>query len=184
MMDEEIRIRDIMNKSPVIINRKASVLDATKEMKSEKVGSIIITEDGNPIGVLTESDILRKIVAEEKDASKISVDEIMSSPPIVIGPDANIEEAVRMMGKNKIRRLPVVEDGKLIGMVTERDILQSSPLLLDIVKEWAEITKDRLSYRKEKKYYSGKCEECGMLSDRLIEVNGRLLCESCAESLK
>ena len=173
-----------MNSNPVMINRKASVLDATKEMKSERVGSIIITENGKPIGVLTESDILRKIVAEEKDASKISVDEVMSSPPITIEPSAPIEEAVRIMGENKIRRLPVVENGKIVGMLTERDILQASPLLLDIIEEWAEITKDRLEYRKKKRYYSGKCEECGMLSDRLIEVNGRLLCESCAESLR
>ena len=173
-----------MNSNPVIINKKASVLDATKEMKSERVGSIIITENGKAIGILTESDILRKIVAEEKDASKISVEEVMSSPPITISPDARIEEAIRIMGRENIRRLPVVENGKLVGMITERDIMQASPMLIDILEEWAEITKERLSYRKEKKYFRGKCEECGMLSDHLIEVNGRLLCESCAEALR
>jgi len=183
-MDEVIRVRDLMNNNPVMIGRKASVLDATKEMKSERVGSIIITDNGKPIGVLTESDILRKIVAEEKNAAKISVDEVMSSPPITIDADATIQEAVRIMGKNKIRRLPVVKNGKLIGMITERDILQASPFLMDIMEEWAEIAKERISYRKGKKYYGGKCEECGMLSDRLIEVNGRLLCESCAENLR
>jgi len=184
-MDEVIRVRDIMNSNPVIISRKASVLDATKEMKSERVGSIIITENGKPIGVLTESDILRKIVAEEKDAAKTSVDEIMSSPPVTIEEDATIQEAVRMMGEHKIRRLPVVKNGKLVGMITERDILQASPFLMDIIEEWAEVARERLSYRKgEQKYYRGKCEECGMLSNRLIEVNGRLLCESCAEALR
>ena len=173
-----------MNSNPVIINKKASVLDATKEMKSERVGSIIIAENGKAIGILTESDILRKIVAEEKDAAKISVEEIMSSPPITIDINAPVEDAIRIMGKKNIRRLPVVEDGKLVGMITERDIMQASPMLIDIMEEWAEITKERISYRKGKKYYTGKCEECGMLSDRLIEVNGRLLCESCAEALR
>ena len=183
-MDEEIRIRDIMSTNPVMINKKASVLDATKEMKSERVGSIIIVEDGKPIGVLTESDILRKIVAEEKDPSKISVEEVMSKPPITISPDATIEEAVRLMGKHKIRRLPVVDKGKLVGMVTEKDIMQSSPLLLDIIEEWAEIVRERLSYRGAGKTMAGKCEECGMLSSRLVDVNGRLLCESCAELVR
>ncbi len=183
-MKENIRIKDIMNPSPVIINKKASVLDATKEMKSEKVGSIIIVENGKPIGVLTESDILRKIVAEEKDPSKICVEEVMSKPIITISPDASIEEAVRIMGKHKIRRLPVVDKDKLVGMVTEKDIMQFSPLLLDILEEWAEITKERISYRKTAKFMAGKCEECGMLSDRLVDVNGRLLCESCAESMR
>ena len=178
---EKICIRDIMSENPVMINKKASVLDAVKEMKSEMVGSIIVVEDGKPIGILTESDILSKIVAEEKDAAKVAVEEVMSSPPITISPDANIEEAVKIMGKYKIRRLPVVENGKLIGMVTERDIMQVSPLIMDIIEEWAEINRQRLAYRKEKKFMSGKCEECGMLSQRLLNVDGRLLCESCAE---
>lgn len=183
-MEAEIRIRDIMNANPVIINRKASVLDAAKEMKSEKVGSIIVVEDGRPIGVLTESDILRKIVAEKKDASEIAVEKIMSFPPITISPDEKIEEALRLMGKHKIRRLPVVKGEKLVGMVTERDILLFSPLLLNILEEWAKVTKERLSYEREGKFISGKCEECGMLSQRLRDINGRLLCESCAETMR
>jgi len=178
---EKICIRDIMSENPVMINKKASVLDAAKEMKSEMVGSIIIVEDGKPIGILTESDIMRKIVAEEKDPAKIAVEEIMSSPAITISPDAGIEEAVRIMGKHKIRRLPVVENEKLVGMVTERDLMQVSPLLMDIIEEWAEINRQRLAYKKERKFLTGKCEECGMLSQRLLNVNGRLLCESCAE---
>ncbi|HEC77273.1 MAG TPA: CBS domain-containing protein [Thermoplasmatales archaeon] len=181
---EEIRIRDIMNKSPVIINKKASVLDAVKEMVSEKVGSIIVVEDGKPIGILTESDIMKKIVAVEKNPAKICVDKVMSFPTVTISPDEKIERAVEIMGKKKIRRLPVVENGKLTGMVTERDIMQFSPLLLDIIEEWAEITRKRLEYKGREKYISGKCEECGMLSRRLSYVNGRLLCESCSEVLR
>ncbi len=181
---EKIRIRDIMNHSPVMISRKASVLDASKEMKSEKVGSIIVVEDGKPIGILTESDILRKIVAEEKNPAEVTVDEIMNSPVIVIEPDSGIEEAVRLMGKHRIRRLPVVKDGKLMGMVTEKDLMIASPLLLNIIEEWAQITRDRLEYKRGEKYFVGKCEECGMLTSRLRNVNGRLLCESCAEMMR
>ena len=181
---ERVRIRDIMNYNPVIINGKASVLDAAKEMKSEKVGSIIVVENGKPTGILTESDILRKIVAEEKNPADITVDKIMSSPLITISPDAGMDEAVRIMGKHMIRRLPVVENDKLVGMVTERDIMVISPLLMDIVEEWAEITREKLEYKRGEKYFPGKCEECGMLTTRLRNVNGRLLCESCAEMMR
>ncbi|RLF40981.1 MAG: CBS domain-containing protein [Thermoplasmata archaeon] len=184
LLMEKIRIRDIMNTSPVMINKKASVLDATKEMKSEKVGSIIVVEDGKPIGIVTESDILREIVAEERDPKKIPVDEIMSAPPVTISPDDEIYDAVKMMGKHRIRRLPVVESEKIIGMVTERDIMQFSPLLRDILEEWAEITKQRIEYKREGKFISGKCEECGMLSRQLVNFNGRLLCEFCLERMR
>jgi len=158
-MRTEAIIRDIMNPSPVITKKKASVLDVVKEMKGEGVGSIIVVENGKPIGVITESDILRKVVAEGKNPSKI-------------------------MGKKRIRRLPVVKEGRLIGMVTERDLLQISPLLLDVVRELASITRARESIYKRKEFSSGKCEDCGMFSDKLIETNGRLMCESCAEAYK
>ena len=181
---EKIYVRDIMNNNPVIINKKASVLDATKEMKSEKVGSIVIVEEGRPIGILTESDILRKIVAEERNPAKISVEEIMSYPPVTITPEMSISEAVKTMGKKNIRRLPVVESQKIVGMVTEKDIMQFSPLLKDIVEEWAEITKKRIEYKKDRKSYTGKCEECSISSRRLTNYNGRLLCEFCVERMR
>ncbi|HHH84275.1 MAG TPA: CBS domain-containing protein [Thermoplasmatales archaeon] len=183
-MRTEATIRDIMNVNPVIVSRKATVMDAAKEMKGEGVGSIIIVDDGTPVGIVTESDILRKVVAEGKHPSEITVEEIMSSPPITVSPDAGVEEVIKLMGRNKIRRLPVMENGKLAGMVTERDLLQISPMLLDVARELASINEEReTSYRKQR-FLSGKCEGCGMLSDRLIEVDGHLFCESCAESYR
>jgi CBS domain-containing protein len=181
---DRIRIRDIMNTNPVMIRRKASVLDAAKEMKSEKVGSIVIIENGRPIGILTESDILRKIVAEEQEPADVDVDTVMSGPPVTIGPDTAIDEAVRVMGEHNIRRLPVVSDGKLIGMVTERDIMRFSPLLKNLVDEWADITRQRLDYKRESRFVEGKCEECGMLSRQLLNYDGRLICEFCLERMR
>ena len=181
---ENITIRDIMNPNPVMINKKASVLDATKEMKSEKVGSIIIIENGKTIGILTESDILREIVAEDRNPAKTTVEKIMSAPPVTISSDSSINDAVKLMGKHGIRRLPVVDSKKLVGMVTERDIMQFSPLLQDILEEWAEITRERIDFKRDKSYYTGKCEECGTSSSRLSNFNGRLLCEFCRKSLR
>ncbi len=183
-MRTEATIKDIMNTNPVITKKKASVLDVVKEMKGEGVGSIIVVENGKPIGVITESDILRKVVAEGKNPSKIMVEEIMSFPPVTVTPETRVEDAIKIMGEKKIRRLPVVKDGKLVGMATERDLLQISPLLLDVVRELASITHARESLYKRREFTSAKCEDCGMFSDKLIEINGRLICESCAETYK
>ncbi len=183
-MRMEVTVRDVMDTSPVVLNRKATVMDAAKEMKGEGVGSIIVVDDGMPVGIITESDILRKVVAEGKHPSEITVGDIMSSPPIVTSPDTKIEEIIKIMGANKIRRLPVVKNGKLVGMATGRDLLQISPMLLDVARELAPIMQSReTSYRKQR-FLSGKCEGCGMLSDKLAEIDGHLFCESCAESYR
>lgn len=183
-MRTEATIRDIMNINPVIVSRKVTVMDAAKEMKGEGVGSIIIVEDGMPVGIVTESDILKKVVAEGKHPSKIAVEEVMSSPPITVSPDTGIEEVIKIMGENNIRRLPVIENKKLVGMVTGKDLLQISPMLLDIARELVPILKSRETSYMGQRFLSGKCEGCGMLSERLVEVDGHLLCESCAESYK
>ena len=179
-MRKEILVRDIMSRTPVIIKSSATVLEAAKEMRNEKVGSVIAVENGKPVGILTESDILKKIVAEGKDASKIKVKNVMSTPLISISPDEKVEKALKMFGENRIRRLPVIENGKLVGIITERDIVQFSPLFMDLLEEWAKITKERIEYERSETM-AGKCEECGMTADKLIEVNGRMLCEFCAE---
>ncbi|MBC7080849.1 MAG: CBS domain-containing protein [Thermoplasmatales archaeon] len=179
-MKKEILVKDIMSRSPVIIKGDATVLEASKEMKAEKVGSVVVVKNGKPVGILTESDILKKIVAEGKDASKTKVKDVMSSPLISISPNEKVEKALKLFGENRIRRLPVVENGKLVGMITERDIVQFSPLFIDLIEEWAKITKERIDYER-KEGMPGKCEECGMATDKLIEVDGRMLCEFCAE---
>ena len=183
-MRTEATVNDIMNINPVIASRKSTVMDAAKEMKGEGVGSIIIVDDGVPVGIVTESDILRKVVAEGEHPSKIAVEKIMSSPPITTSPDARIEDVIKLMGENNIRRLPVMDGGRLVGMVTGKDLLQISPMLLDIARELAPIFKSRETSYRGQRFLSGKCEGCGMLSDQIVEIDGRLLCESCAESYK
>jgi CBS domain-containing protein len=181
-MKTDVAIRDMMKPSPVIISPKATVQDAAKEMKGEGIGSLIVIHSGKPIGIITESDILKKVVAEGLDSSKILVDDIMTSPIITVKPETTIEEAIKTMGELGIRRLPVVENDKLVGMTTEKDILQVSPMLLEVAREWAQITENEgLSY-KTKRIFSGKCEDCGMLSTQLTNIDGRLICESCKES--
>jgi len=181
MKTGELIVREAMKANPVTIDPNTSVYKAAEIMKKYKIGSCIVLK-GKPIGIITERDILQKVVTTDRKPSTVPVKEIMSSPIIVINPYVSLEEAMKTMSRCNIRRLPVIDDNKLIGLISQKDISRISPLLHEISHEWGEITKrDELFYRKQ--IFSGKCEDCGMLSTQLKSIDGRLLCEDCIDAL-
>jgi len=112
--------------SPVItIGVDAKVIDAAKIMAGKKIGSIIIMEGDRAVGIVTERDLLERVLGEGKDPSKVVMRDVMSSPLISIGKNTAILEAMRVMRRHDIRRLTVIEGEQLIGIVTERDILKA-----------------------------------------------------------
>ena len=182
-MSREIIVKEAMKTNLAIVEPDTTVLEAAKLMKKRKIGNVIVVEKKQPIGILTESDILKKIVAEGKNAKDVTVRTVMSTPIIVTEPYITLEEAINTMGKCNVRRLPVIEDGKLIGIITQKDISLISPILHEISREWYDITvRDETHYKKQ--IFSGKCEDCGTLSANLKNVDGRLLCEDCIDALK
>ena len=182
-MKKAVIVKEAMKSDPVIVKHTITVLEAAKLMREKKIGNVIVVEKKHPIGILTESDILKKIVAEGKNANEILVEEVMSTPIIVADPYIPVEEAMKTMGKCNIRRLPVVENGELIGIITHKDISRISPVLNEIAREWYNIAKKDESHLRAQ-IFSGKCEDCGSLSTSLKNVDGRLLCESCMDALK
>ena len=116
-------------KTPVIsIDSESSVMEVAKVMARDHVGGLVVTIKGKPAAMVTERDILEKVVATGVDASRISVKRIMSKPLITVGRNLSIIEAIMVMRRKKIRRLPVLEKGRLIGIVTERDLLKAIAL--------------------------------------------------------
>jgi CBS domain-containing protein len=182
MSKGNVMVKEAMKASPVTISQSATVKDAACLMKEKKIGNCIVSDD-KPIGIITESDILKKVVAEDLKASEITVGKIMTTPLIVIDPYVDIKEAMKTMSKFNIRRLPVIEGGNLIGIITERDIFRISPMLWEISREYRVIYGEDDSYFKDQ-IFSGKCEDCGTLSTNLKNVDGRLLCEDCIDELK
>jgi len=182
-MNKEVIVKEAMKSNPVIVKPKITVLDAAKIMKQKKIGNVIVVEKKQPTGILTESDILKKVVAEGKNAKKVLVENVMSTPIIVTDPYITVEEAMKTMGKCNIRRLPVVENGELIGIITHKDISRISPLLNEIAREWYNISKKDESHLRAQ-IYSGKCEDCNSLSTNLKNADGRLLCENCLDNLE
>ena len=182
-MKKAVIVKEAMKSDPVIVKHTITVLEAAKLMREKKIGNVIVVEKKHPIGILTESDILKKIVAEGKNANEILVEEVMSTPIIVADPYIPVEEAMKTMGKCNIRRLPVIENGELIGIITHKDISRISPILNEIAREWYNIAKKDEAHLRAQ-IFSGKCEDCGSLSTNLKNVDGRLLCESCIDALK
>ena len=182
-MKRDIIVKEAMKTNIAKVEPNTTVLDASKLMKKRNIGNVIVVEKKQPIGILTESDILKKVVAEGKLAEKVLVKDVMSTPIIVIEPYGSLEEAMKTMGKCNVRRLPVIENDELIGIITQKDISRISPILHEISREWYDIKVRDETYLK-KQVFSGKCEDCGKLSANLKNIDGRLLCDSCIDELE
>jgi CBS domain-containing protein len=182
-MASETIVKEAMKTNLAIVQPTATVINAAKLMKQRKIGNVIVVEKNQAVGILTESDILKKVVAEGKNAKDVKVKDVMSTPIIVIEPYLTLDQAMNTMTKCNIRRLPVIENGKLIGIITIKDIFKLSPILREISREWYDIKVRDEAYLKTQ-VFSGKCEDCGILSSNLKDFNGHLLCESCIDAQK
>lgn len=131
------QIRDIMEKNVITIGDDKSSLDAAKLISEKDISFLVVVKDGNPIGVVSERDFVRKITAEDKQSSKIPLSEIMSFKFRWVDPTTEIEEAVQKMLNHNIRRLLVLENEKLVGVITQTDLasfLRSKLLIEGTVK--------------------------------------------------
>jgi len=120
-----------MSEEVPTIESHISVVEAAKEMRKIGRGFLIILKEGQPAGIVTEHDFVDKVIADELNPAKVSVEEIMSSPLITIDPDEDLVKASEIMKMNKIRRLPVVKEGIMYGVLTSRDISQRFVEYLD-----------------------------------------------------
>lgn len=115
-------IKDLMTSNPTTCEPQASVVDAAKVMAQEDVGSIPIVGGDRLAGVVTDRDIVIRVVAEGRDAQSTTVGDIASRDLVTVSPDDDLDRALELMAENQVRRLPVVEGDKLVGIVAQRDI--------------------------------------------------------------
>jgi len=116
-------VRDIMKKNVISIDSSMTVNDAAKMMDDASIGAIVVLENGIAIGIITERDLVRRIIAKGKPLST-SVKAAMSSPLIVINPDDTVWELAQLMKTRRIHRVPAVQDSRLVGMVTTSDVVR------------------------------------------------------------
>jgi CBS domain-containing protein len=115
-------VRDAMTENPRSIGASASVVEAARLMREADIGSLPITDGEQLVGVITDRDITTRVVAEAADLKTTSVGEVYSRDLISVEPDNDLDEALRLMARHQVRRLPVVEDGRLVGIVAQADV--------------------------------------------------------------
>ena len=122
-----MKAKDVMTKDPATLGPEATLGEAATLMRQEDCGSIPIVEGGRLVGIVTDRDIVIRAVAAGKDARSTKVSEVMSADPVCISPDTDVDEAAKVMADRQIRRLPVVEDGKLAGILVIGQIARRDP---------------------------------------------------------
>ena len=147
-------VEDVMVREVVSVLGSVTVKYAASQMTRLEIGCLIITEDSNVVGIVTERDILEKVVSAGLDPSTTKVDQIMSNPVIVVTPDIALDETVELMFKHQIKKLPVVKkiNGKtmLVGLVTLTDIARMQPKLMETLQELFDINEKKPPKRMEK----------------------------------
>ena len=173
---QEIPITAIMRKGVIVIDSEKTSSDGARSMMRNRIGSLIVTDRGKAVGVLTERDLVRKLLARERIGS-VLIKDVMSTPIRVIEEDRTVKDAVLLMKRYGIKRLPVMDKKKrLIGIVTDTDITRALPGMMDLLLELSKISRFEIGIESV-----GVCNRCGMWSEALTNVNDEFLCDECKD---
>ena len=180
-------VKDVMSSPAITVEENAPANRVAELMDKHEVGCIIVTtKEEKPIGVITERDLVLRVLAKNAKPDTLKAYEVMTSPLITIEPDATITETARRMSRLNIRRLGVVYKGRLVGIISSKDVLGVMPELLEIIQEKAMIEGENMAEEEHEEGapLAGYCDHCGVWSDTLTEVNGEYHCEDCRVELE
>ena len=181
----EMLVKDIMSSPVVTADDGTPASEVARLMEKHKVGCVIINDkSGRPIGIITERDLVVRVVAKNLYPGEIKAEDIMSRPLVTISSEETLSNAAREMSRLNIRRLGVMYKGKLVGIISSRDILAVTPELIEIIQEKARIENQSIMEEHEGFSSAGYCDSCGEWSDDLREIDGSFLCEECREMRK
>lgn len=185
-LEREVSVSEAMNKAVIVMDIDSDIPAIAKEMVSRDAGSVIITEDGKAMGIITERDLVKSIITEDKRPSEIEASKILSTPLITVEPTTSVIKASRIMLKANIKRLPVLEDDTIVGMISNTDILMISPGLNTILKDLIDMNREALLSipsieEVSEEFSTGICESCDVFSVDLKFVDGRYLCANCRQ---
>jgi Predicted signal-transduction protein containing cAMP-binding and CBS domains len=174
-----LKVLDIMDPNPVFISKSITVKEIAKVMEEKNTEVVLVVENNKLVGIITEKDLLTKVLSKGRNPETTKADEIMSYPVKHVAPNTDILQAITLMVKNNIRRLVVLDKDKILGIVTVTDILRVAPSYISVLQELPRETE----ILKSEKTMQNYCERCGEWSDELLQVNDLLLCERCRENL-
>jgi CBS domain-containing protein len=176
----KMMVRDIMSSPVVTIAEDETCNRAAASMDMKDLGAVIVqNKAGKSIGIITERDLVKRVVAKNLKPDTVKAKEIMTTPLVTIEPEANIIDAARRMTRLDIRRLGVIYKGNLVGIISSKDILGVMPELLEIMQERQRIEGEAISEETEEVPLSGYCDRCNAYSESLKERNGQNICDEC-----
>lgn len=191
-METDLSVNDVMTRRHITADSTESADALARRMADAGVGCIVIVEGSRPVGIVTERDLVVKLVSKNARPSEAKAQDIMSTPLITIRPDTSVETALREMARRRIRRLPVVQGGRLVGVVSDSDLLSVSldlsAILRDIIRQNnpdGDLGPDALDREWRQKdpsvFVQGICEVCQSFQESLENVDGTYMCARCRE---
>jgi len=147
-------VKDLMSTNVVSIDSEASVKEAASKMAQQEIGSLVVEEQGKPVGIVTERDLLSRVLALGRNADATQIKTIMSKPLMCGQPGMDVTEAARFMVARNIKKLPITQDGHLVGILTLTDLCAAQPDMYELVqKETKGKIPKRFMKRLAKRYY-------------------------------
>jgi CBS domain-containing protein len=173
-------VRDVMSSPVVTIDEEETANKAAANMDMHDLGAVIVTNKvGKSIGIITERDLVIRVIAKNLKPDTVKAKEIMTAPLVTIEPETTISDAARRMTRLDIRRLVVIYKGNLVGIISSKDILGVMPELIEIMQERSRIEDADITEENEEVPLSGNCDRCNDYSESLKERNGQNICDEC-----
>lgn len=130
-----LKVDDVMVEEVITVEADETVKKAIDLMNENEIGCLIVVKQGKAVGILTERDMLARVLAQSRNPERTKVSEVMSAPLVVADPKMELEEAARLMFKMKVKKLPVVSNGELVGLITLTDLARFQPQIIKILKK-------------------------------------------------
>jgi signal-transduction protein with cAMP-binding, CBS, and nucleotidyltransferase domain len=165
-----------MNSPIISATPDSNIKEIAEKMKSERIGSIIIFKDEEPLGIVTDWDIVTDGFSRDVPPRSIKASEIMKKLYTIEG-DSTITEAARVLRKHNIKRLGVVYKNRVVGIISASDVIAVTPELIDVVSEKSAMIRGEIG--RPTGHISGYCDECGEWTDLLLYSDGTFTCEEC-----
>ena len=174
------KVYDCMTTKPISVSSDITLEECAKVMAKNHVGALVIKENNLSKGLITEQDIVRKLIAKGINPLTKKVKDFMEKKLITIKPNDDIYDALIKMRDYNIRHLPVVENGKMVGLLTLKDILKIEPQLFELLVEKFELREETRKPISRIIPNEAICQGCGAYAEEIKKVKGSLLCERCA----
>lgn len=176
-MKTGVRVADAMTSEPKTISPSLTIKQCAEEMIKAGLSSLLVLENNKLLGIITETELLRKTILENTDAN-IQISKFMTTSLTTIEPEIDIYEALKLMHQSKLTRLPVVKNEKLVGMLTINDVIKVQPQIIDWLLEKHRLKESTNKAFIAKDYVEGECDACSNY-DELNFYKGKWICPIC-----